>query len=219
MITCMHASIAIWLIFVITDCSHDISIIWRNKYIYIGHWLLLGLNFETIRKERLSAYLLYNSEKMIGYQWLCLKLRANTESTDIFSLIFIVIGHISITKSNSLILWLRNIWKSCDTLPSYIINLKKLFYDILSWYFREEKCTFAHCFAAPMVVVDPALPGHMSLKQLKNSNGVFNASIKMFPVILKTEEEENNFTIIEFPHGHNGKCPFLYSTHSLHWCR
>ncbi|XP_050410392.1 N-acetylglucosamine-1-phosphotransferase subunits alpha/beta isoform X1 [Patella vulgata] len=82
--------------------------------------------------------------------------------------------------------------------PALLNQLQQLRYELQEEITstRETKCNFHNCVPSNMIVLDPPLPKHVTLGQLRILNRLFRTASRMFVVTTPTEKKLN-FTVVE----------------------
>lgn len=85
-----------------------------------------------------------------------------------------------------------------------VLNIPLVFY-------RSEKqleCLLTHCIKVPMLVLDPALPTNVTLKDLLSIHPALQAANNMF-FVAKPKNPSTNVTVIVFDSPKDGKNLFV----------
>lgn len=73
---------------------------------------------------------------------------------------------------------------------------------------KQLECLLTHCIKVPMLVLDPALPANVTLKDLLSIHPALQAASNMF-FVAKPKNPSTNVTVIVFDSPKDGKNLFV----------
>lgn len=73
---------------------------------------------------------------------------------------------------------------------------------------KQLECLLTHCIKVPMLVLDPALPANVTLKDLPSIHPALQAANNMF-FVAKPKNPSTNVTVIVFDSPKDGKKLFV----------
>lgn len=89
---------------------------------------------------------------------------------------------------------------------SVLITFSRTFVSMLVFVSSEKQleCLLTHCIKVPMLVLDPALPANVTLKDLPSLYPSFHSACDVFNVA-KPKNPSTNVSVVVFDSAKNGK--------------
>lgn len=94
---------------------------------------------------------------------------------------------------------------------SKLINFSRMFLSMLVSVSSEKQleCLLTHCIKVPMLVLDPALPANITLKDLPSLYPSFHSASDIVNVA-KPKNPSTNVSVVVFDSAKNGKISYGY---------
>lgn len=94
---------------------------------------------------------------------------------------------------------------------SMLINFSRTIVTMLVSLSSEKQleCLLTHCIKVPMLVLDPALPANVTLKDLPSLYPSFHSASDIFNVA-KPKNPSTNVSVVVFDSAKNGKIAYGY---------
>lgn len=94
---------------------------------------------------------------------------------------------------------------------SKLINFSRMFLSMLVSVSSEKQleCLLTHCIKVPMLVLDPALPANITLKELPSLYPSFHSASDIVNVA-KPKNPSTNVSVVVFDSAKNGKISYGY---------